>query len=59
MADSRKDEIEAVRAQFPVLFNAGDFDQLGRWFYAEDAVALPFGQDPIEGRDAICGRTPA
>jgi ketosteroid isomerase-like protein len=54
MADAGKGQIEAVRAQFPVLFNAGNFDELGRWFYAEDAVALPFGQGPIEGRDAIC-----
>lgn len=46
--------IEAVRAQFPVLFNEGRFDELGKWFYAEDAVALPAGQGPIEGRDAIC-----
>jgi ketosteroid isomerase-like protein len=54
VTDSGKDAIEAVRAQFPVLFNDGKFDELGEWFYAEDAVALPFGRDPIEGREAIC-----
>ncbi len=54
MAESGKEAIEEVRAQFPVLFNDGKFDELGRWFYAEDAIALPYGQDPIEGRVAIC-----
>ena len=54
MPDSAKDAIEAVRARFPVLFNEGNFDELGQWFYTEDAMALPFGQEPIHGRDAIC-----
>lgn len=54
MAGSGREEIEAVRAQFPILFNEGRFDELGKHFYAEDAIALPSGQDPIEGRDAIC-----
>lgn len=54
MSDSGKDAIEAVRAQFPVLFNEGKFDELGEWFYAEDAMALPAGQEPIRGRAAIC-----
>ncbi len=54
MSESTKAAIEAVRAEFPVLFNAGKFDELGKWFYAEDAVALPAGRDPIEGRAAIC-----
>ena len=54
MSEENKAAIEAVREQFPVLFNEGKFDELGRWFYAEDAVALPAGREPIEGRDAIC-----
>lgn len=54
MAGSGREEIEAVRAQFPILFNEGRFNELGKHFYAEDAIALPSGQDPIEGRDAIC-----
>jgi ketosteroid isomerase-like protein len=54
MAQSGKEAIEAVRSQFPVLFNAGKFDELGEWFYAPDATALPPGQGPIEGRVNIC-----
>jgi ketosteroid isomerase-like protein len=54
MSEESKAAIEAVREQFPILFNEGKFDELGNWFYAEDAVALPAGRDPIEGRDAIC-----
>jgi ketosteroid isomerase-like protein len=54
MSDADVQAIEAVRAQFPVLFNEGKFAELGEWFYAEDAMALPFGQDPIRGRRAIC-----
>lgn len=54
MSDANAAAIEAVRAQFPVLFNEGKFDELGEWFYAEDAVALPAGREPIEGREAIC-----
>lgn len=54
MNESGKLAIEAVRAEFPVLFNAGRFRELGEWFYAEDAVALPPGRDLIRGRTAIC-----
>lgn len=54
MAESGKEAIEDVRARFPILFNDGKFEELGQWFYAEDAVALPFGRDPTEGRVAIC-----
>lgn len=54
MSDQTAAAIEAVRAQFPVLFNEGKFDELGKWFYAEDAVALPAGREPINGREAIC-----
>lgn len=54
MTTSGKEGIEAVRAQFPVLFNAGKFDELGEWFYAEDARALPPNHDPVEGRGEIC-----
>lgn len=46
--------IEETRARFPVLFNEGRFDELGAWFYTEDAVAMPANQEPIEGRAAIC-----
>ena len=54
MTHAGKQAIEAVRARFPVLFNAGEFDELGRWFYSSDAVALPPGQDLIRGREEIC-----
>lgn len=54
MSEPNAKAIEEVRARFPVLFNEGRFDELGKWFYAEDATALPPGRDPIEGRDAIC-----
>ena len=54
MSEISAKAIEDVRAQFPVLFNEGKFDELGAWFYAEDAIALPASQDHIEGRDAIC-----
>jgi len=54
MSEADAKAIEEVRAQFPVLFNKGQFDELGTWFYAEDAMALPPGRDPLEGRDAIC-----
>jgi ketosteroid isomerase-like protein len=54
MSEANAKAIEDVRAQFPVMFNEGRFDELGKWFYAEDAMALPAGRDPIEGREAIC-----
>ena len=54
MSDENKAAIEAVREQFPILFNQGKFDELGKLFYAADAVALPAGREPIEGREAIC-----
>jgi hypothetical protein len=41
MANSGEEGIEAVRERWPVLFNAGKMDELGDWFYAEDARALP------------------
>jgi len=50
---SGKEAIEAVRAKWPVLFNGGKVDELGEWFYAEDAYALPPDRDPIRGRRAI------
>ena len=54
MDQSAKQAIEAVRIRFPVLFNAGKFDELGEWFYAKNAMALPPGQEPIQGWIAIC-----
>jgi ketosteroid isomerase-like protein len=54
MSEPNATAIEEVRARFPVLFNEGRFDELGEWFYADDATALPPGRDPIEGREAIC-----
>lgn len=54
MTDADKQAIEAVRARFPVLFNAGDFEELGQWFYSSDAVALPPGHELIRGRVEIC-----
>jgi len=48
-----KEAIEAVRARWPVLFNARKMDELGEWFYAEDAVALPADQEPVRGRKNI------
>lgn len=48
-----RESIEAVRAEWPVLFNAGDIDRLGDHFYAENAVALPGAHEPVEGRAAI------
>jgi ketosteroid isomerase-like protein len=53
VSEESKAAVEAVREQFPILFNEGKFDELGR-FYAEDAIALPAGREPIEGRAAIC-----
>jgi ketosteroid isomerase-like protein len=50
---SGKRAIESVRAKWPVLFNAGKMDELGEWFYAEDAYALPPGRPPIRGRNQI------
>ena len=50
---SAKEEIEAVRARFPELFNAGKFDELGDWFYAEDAYALPPDHELVRGRQEI------
>ena len=50
---SDKAAIEAVRAKWPVLFNAGRMKELGEWFYAEDAVALPPGSEPVRGRANI------
>ena len=50
---SAKEGIEAVRACFPVLFNAGKIDELGESFYAEDAYALPPDHKPIRGRREI------
>ena len=50
---SDKAAIEAVRAKWPVLFNAGKMKELGEWFYAEDAVALPSGMKPVRGRSNI------
>jgi ketosteroid isomerase-like protein len=45
--------IEALREQWPVLFNSGRIQELSETFYAEDAVALPGGLDHSTGRDAI------
>jgi ketosteroid isomerase-like protein len=53
MSSSGKDAIEAVRARWPVLFNAGQMDELGEHFYAEDAWALPPDTEPIKGRGEI------
>lgn len=48
-----KEAIEAVRARWPVLFNARKMDELGEWFYAEGAVALPPEHAPVRGRKSI------
>lgn len=50
---SSKEAIEAVRERWPKLFNARQMDELGAWFYAEDAIALPSGMGPVRGRQAI------
>ena len=46
--------VEETRARFPELFNEGRFDELGTWYYTEDAIALPAAHAPIEGRGTIC-----
>jgi ketosteroid isomerase-like protein len=53
MANSGEEGIEAVRERWPVLFNAGKMDELGDWFYAEDARALPPDAAPIQGRAEV------
>jgi ketosteroid isomerase-like protein len=53
MGNSGKESIEAVRAEWPVLFNAGRMDELGEHFYAEDAWALPPDTEPVRGRGKI------
>jgi ketosteroid isomerase-like protein len=45
--------IEALREQWPGLFNAGRITELSETFYAEDAVALPPDLDASFGREAI------
>lgn len=45
--------IEALRAQWPVHFNAGRISELGELFYAPDAYAMPGDHDYVKGRDAI------
>jgi ketosteroid isomerase-like protein len=50
---SGKEAIESVRAKWPVLFNARKFDELGEWFYADDAYALPPEHAEIRGRKQI------
>jgi ketosteroid isomerase-like protein len=47
------DAIEALRAQWPVHFNAGRISELGELFYASDAYAMPGGHDYVKGRAAI------
>ncbi|MBM9467964.1 YybH family protein [Nakamurella leprariae] len=54
MSAANAKTVEDARARFPLLFNEGRFDELGTWFYAEDAIALPADHDLIEGRGPIC-----
>ena len=53
MGNSDTEAIEAVRARYSVLFNAGEMDELGEHFYAEDAWALPPDAEPVKGRSNI------
>ncbi|MFN8185791.1 MAG: DUF4440 domain-containing protein [Gaiellales bacterium] len=53
MTSSGREGIEAVRAEWLALFNAGRMDELGERFYAEDAWAMPPGVEPIRGRGKI------
>ena len=53
MSDAARDAIEAVRARWPELFNAGRLEELGEHFYSADARALPPDTPAIQGRDAI------
>ena len=46
---------EALRMEqrFVQLFNDRNFDELGTYYYAEDAIAVPPNHEPIRGRAAI------
>ena len=47
--------VEALRMEqrFVELFNARNFDELGYYYYTEDAIAVPPNHEPIRGRSAI------
>lgn len=52
MSEDVREEIENVNREFADLWNAGDFDGVAA-MYTDDAVMLPQGSPPIEGRQAI------
>ncbi|HZP43113.1 MAG TPA: DUF4440 domain-containing protein [Candidatus Binatia bacterium] len=52
-AETGKDAIEALRAQWAPLFNAKKLTELCELFYAADARALPPDHPIVEGRPRI------
>jgi len=49
-------DVEAIKGmvdEWMALYNAGDFERLVSFYYAEDAVTMPPNQPIREGREAI------
>jgi uncharacterized protein (TIGR02246 family) len=49
-------DVEALKNmvdEWMALYNAGDFERLVSFYYAEDAVTMPPNQPILEGREAI------
>jgi len=49
-------DVEALKNmvdEWMALYNAGDFERLVSFYYAEDAVVMPPNQPILEGREAI------
>ena len=49
-------DIKAIKGmvdEWVALYNAGDFERLVSFYYAEDAVAMPVNEPIREGREAI------
>ena len=49
-------DIEALKNmvdEWMALYNAGDFERLVSFYYAEDAVTMPDNEPILEGREAI------
>lgn len=46
-------EVEKLREAFVELWNEERLDEIGEAFYAEDALILPPGHEPVRGRDQI------
>ena len=49
-------DIKAIKGmvdEWMALYNAGDFERLVSFYYAEDAVTMPANEPILEGREAI------